>query len=191
MGLRQEHRITYADETFPACSFPLPEAGLHELKQCGLAAEAGPVFGDDDGVAGIVGIVFHAGRKAEAAGVEIGELAQPGYVLRALVLHAGDIVLIDEQLCGNLDFAVHLLHVDDGAVAKASLGAKAFAAFELELSFALTASAQQKEGSAYNDGASANSNGIENAERHRQFEITPRNANGASDGHPKFEAGSS
>ena len=46
-----------------------------------LAAEAGPVFGDDDGVAGIVWVVLDAGWEAESAGVEIGELAQPGYVL--------------------------------------------------------------------------------------------------------------
>ena len=106
-------------------------------------------------------------------------------------MHAGDVVLIDEQLRGDLNFAVHLLDVDDGSIAESALGTEAFAAFEFHLCFGLATTAQQKEGSANNDDASTNNNGIEKTKRHGHFEITPRSSIGASDGHPRFVAGSS
>ena len=135
-----------------------------------LAAEAGPAFGDDYGVAGILWIVLYAGGQAEAAGMEIDELSQPGYILRALVLHARDVVLVDQELRGNLDFGVHLLDVDHRSVAEATFGAEPITAFGFDLTIGLTATAQQEHGSADGNNAGANDNGIENAKTsHRQF----------------------
>jgi hypothetical protein len=140
------------------------------MRQRDLAAEAGPAFRNDDGVAGILRVVLYTGGETESAGMEIDELSQPGYVLRALVLHAGDVVLVDQELRRDLDFAVHFLDVDDGSVAETSFRAEPIAAFSFDLNFGLTASAQQEQDSADGNSAGANDNGIENAKTsHRRF----------------------
>src|SRR5437588_9199558 len=84
-----------------------------------LTAETAPAFGDDDGVARILRIVFHRSWKADAAGVQIDELTQVSNILRGLIGDSADGITIDHQLRGTLAIG-GLVRVEYSAVGDAA-----------------------------------------------------------------------
>src|ERR1035441_10019789 len=87
----------------------------------GRLAQSGPGFGYHHRISWIVGIIFDRSRQAQAAGIQVNELPQMGHILRCLVGHAGDIVLVDQQdhLPGSFSL-LQLQYIDDVAVADAA-----------------------------------------------------------------------
>ena len=96
-------------------------------------AEAGPGFGDDDGVAGVAGVEadLHGEVDADVADV-FGEGAD---VLGALVGDAGDAVAVDEGIGDGVGGVVGPAGLGDAAVDDAAGGGEVFAALALELIF--------------------------------------------------------
>ena len=65
-------------------------------------------------------MIFDRRRNPDAAVVQIDELAQVGYVLRGLILYAGNIVVVDEKLRGIWLVGIELDHIDHRAVDETS-----------------------------------------------------------------------
>lgn len=109
--------------------------------QLNLVAETGPIFGDDDGVAGIGGIVFDGGRQADATGVKIDHVAEVGDILRGFVADASHVVLVDEQLQFTRAVRLQLSDINDSTVSNATgiADAQATLLFALLRSFPVTA----------------------------------------------------
>jgi len=83
-------------------------------------AEAGPLFGDDDAVLGVAGLVADGAGEAGAdlGGVEHG--AHVGDVLGALVVHAADAVVEHEHGEGAAVFCLYLADIEQHAVNQAA-----------------------------------------------------------------------
>ena len=96
------------------------------------------------------------GGEAEAAGVEIDELAQVGYVLRGFVGHSGDVVLVDEESRRPLAGAGHLLDIDHGAVGDAADTVEPGSPLALQVIGGLGLAAEKEVGEAKNRNAHQN-----------------------------------
>ena len=96
---------------------------LSLVKRYGDLANATPLLGKENGIAGVLGIVLDRGRQFQPAGVQVDELTQVSHILRALVRNSGDIVLIDEQLYG-IWLGWHFVNIDHGAIGDASEAAQ-------------------------------------------------------------------
>ncbi len=118
-----------------------------------LLPQTHPALGDDEGVSGIVRVEADRGGEAEPAGVEIDELAQVGHILRGLVGHSGDVVLVDEEGRGALAGARHLLDIDHGAVSDAADAVEPGAPLPLQVIGGLGLAAEQQVGEAKNSYA--------------------------------------
>ena len=100
----------------------------------GFHAEAAPIFGDDDAVSGVAGVVADLDGLVDAvAGSAFGE---KGDVLRAVVGDAGDAVAVEQEVGRGTDAfgAVVGAGVDDAAVGDAAVEGEVLtsAAFELD-----------------------------------------------------------
>lgn len=94
-------------------------------------AEAGPRFGDDDGVAGVAGIKADLDGKVNADVADV--LGERANVLGAFVGDAGDAIAVDEGVGGGVFGFAGPVGLGDAAIDDATGGGEVVAAFALEL----------------------------------------------------------
>lgn len=80
------------------------------------AVQAAPAFRYDNGISGVLRIVFYRSGHSNAAVVQIDVLTQMRHVLRRFILDARDIIVVDEKLRGVRLVGVQFRHIDDCAI---------------------------------------------------------------------------
>lgn len=95
-------------------------------------AEAAPALGDEDAVFRAAGLVANGAWETDFDLGRIEDVFEGGDVLRALVDHAGDLVLIEEHVAGGAVFGGDVEAVEQGAVYDAAEADEDLAAFPLD-----------------------------------------------------------
>src|SRR6185437_15692502 len=62
------------------------------------AVQPAPAFRNDNGIAGILRVILYRSGNSDAAVVQIDVLPKMGHVLGSFVLHAGNVVGVDQEL---------------------------------------------------------------------------------------------
>src|SRR5262249_15231749 len=139
-----------------------PFAGEHAINpesQRSAAVQSAPTLRHHDRVSGILRIVLYGSWDSDTAVVQIDELAQMCHVLRGFVLHARNVVMIDEKLSRVRLVGVQLCHVDHRAIYQSADAVKLLTALALVVRVSLLAARgePQQSKSTKNNGAAGDS----------------------------------
>src|SRR5580693_190213 len=133
-----------------------------------LLPQPHPAFRDHQGVTRIMRVVLHRRGQPQAAGMQVDPLAQIGYILRALVGNARDVIFVNEEHGSVMAVADRqFLHIDDSAISDAPDAVEPGTAFTFKLSRPLWLPPQERVCTQSN-GASGGYQRIEMKRIHRE-----------------------
>src|SRR5438105_1504587 len=102
-----------------------------------LPPQPGPSFSDHNRVPRVMWVVLHRRGQTQAAGEDVDEMPQVGDVLRGLVLHPRDVIVIEKQLHRDGRFAGDFLNVGDGSVDDATRAREPLPSLALQVNVSL------------------------------------------------------
>src|SRR5579872_5199711 len=88
------HRNGSCNAALKHCSTQNQESRISDSRRF-LLSQAHPTLRKYDGISWVLRVKADGGGESETAGVKIDQLAEIGYILRSLVGHSGNVVLVN------------------------------------------------------------------------------------------------